>query len=147
VRFVLFDGEELPGARAGSEDFEADALRGSKAYAAAHARAIGQMVLLDYIAGHGVRLPREGTSDRRLWARLRAAARRVGTSAVFPPVRQIAITDDHTPFLRAGVPAIDLIDWSYPVKNTVRDRLDRVSQRSLDAVGETVLELLRALRG
>ena len=38
VRFVLFDGEELPRAKADSEDFEADALRGSKAYAAAHAR-------------------------------------------------------------------------------------------------------------
>jgi glutaminyl-peptide cyclotransferase len=45
------------------------------------------------------------------------------------------------------VPAIDLIDWAYPVKNTARDRLDRVSKRSLDAVGETVLELVRELRG
>jgi Zn-dependent M28 family amino/carboxypeptidase len=147
VRFVLFDGEELPRAKADSADFEADALRGSKAYAAAHAGDIGQLVLLDYIAGRGVRLPREGTSDRRLLTRLRAAARRVGTQAVFPPARGIAITDDHTPFLRAGVPAIDLIDWGYPVKNTVRDRLDRVSKRSLDAVGETVLELVRELRG
>ena len=146
VRFVLFDGEELPRAKADSEDFEADALRGSKAYAAAHAGEVGQLVLLDYIAGRGVRLPREGTSNRRLWSRLRAAARRVGTSAVFPPRVGISITDDHTPFLREGVPAIDLIDWSYPVKNTVRDRLDRVSQRSLDAVGETVLELVRELR-
>jgi Peptidase family M28 len=146
VRFVLFDGEELPRAKAGSEDFEADALRGSKAYAAAHAGEVGELVLLDYIAGRGVRLPREGTSDRPLWARLRAAARRVGTGAVFPSRVGIAITDDHTPFLREGVPAIDLIDWDYPVKNTARDRLDRVSQRSLDAVGETVLELVRALR-
>jgi hypothetical protein len=147
VRFVLFDGEELPRAKAGSADFEADALRGSKAYAAAHARDVGQLVLLDYIAGRGVRLPREGTSDRRLWARLRAAARRVGTASVFPPRRGIAITDDHTPFLRAGVPAIDLIDWDYAVKNTARDRLAHVSERSLDAVGETVLELVRELRG
>jgi glutaminyl-peptide cyclotransferase len=147
VRFVVFDGEELPRAKADSADFEADALRGSKAYATAHAGEVGQLVLLDYIAGRGVRLPREGTSDRRLWARLRAAAGRVGTRPVFPPARGIAITDDHTPFLRAGVPAIDLIDWAYPVKNTARDRLDRVSKRSLDAVGETVLELVRELRG
>ena len=146
LRFVLFDGEELPRAKADSENFEADALRGSKAYAAAHPGEVGRLVLLDYIAGRGVRLPREGTSNRRLWARLRAAAHRVGTGAVFPPRVGIAITDDHTPFLREGVPAIDLIDWSYPVKNTARDRLDRVSQRSLDAVGETVLELVRELR-
>jgi glutaminyl-peptide cyclotransferase len=146
VRFVLFDGEELPAARAGSADFEADALRGSKAYARTHAREIGDMVLLDYIAHDGVRLPREGTSTRALWDRLRAASRRVGTSAVFPAGTGISITDDHTPFLRAGVRAIDLIDWDYGAKNTLRDRLDQISPRSLDAVGETVLELVRELR-
>jgi hypothetical protein len=146
VRFVLFDGEELPAARANSGDFARYALRGSKAYARAHAGEVGQMVLLDYIAGRGVRLPREGTSDRRLWARLRRAAARVGAGAVFPASRQLSVVDDHTPFLRAGVPAVDLIDWSYPARNTLRDRLDQVSERSLDAVGESVLELLRRLR-
>jgi glutaminyl-peptide cyclotransferase len=146
VRFVLFDGEELPAARSSSADFARHALRGSKAYARAHAAEIGRMVLLDYVAGRGVRLPREGTSSRGLWERLRAAAARVGAGAVFPPRRQLAIVDDHTPFLRAGVPAIDLIDWSYPARNTLRDRLDQVSERSLDAVGESVLELLRVLR-
>jgi glutaminyl-peptide cyclotransferase len=146
VRFVLFDGEELPGAEAVSDDFEADALRGSKAYARAHAREIGDMVLLDYIAHDGVRLPRAGTSTPALWDRLRAASRRAGTSSVFPGGTGISITDDHTPFLRAGVRAIDLIDWDYGAKNTLRDRLDQISPRSLDAVGETVLELVRALR-
>jgi glutaminyl-peptide cyclotransferase len=146
VRFVLFDGEELPVARTGSADFEADALRGSKAYARAHAHEIGDMVLLDYIAHEGVRLPREGTSTPALWNRLRAASRRVGTTAVFATGTGISITDDHTPFLRAGVRAIDLIDWDYGAKNTLRDRLDQISQRSLGAVGGTVLELVRELR-
>ncbi len=146
VRFVLFDGEELPRAKTGSADFEADGLRGSKAYARAHAREIGDVVVLDYIAHDGVRLPREGTSTPALWDRLRAASRRVGTSAVFPAGTGISITDDHTPFLRAGVRAVDLIDWDYGAKNTLRDRLDQISPRSLDAVGETVLELVRELR-
>ena len=43
------------------------------------------MVLLDYIGNRGLQLPREGTSDAALWARLRAAAGRVGTPAAFPP--------------------------------------------------------------
>jgi hypothetical protein len=146
VRFVLFDGEELPVAKADSADFEADALRGSKAYARAHAGEVGDLVLLDYIAHAGVRLPREGTSTPALWNRLRAAARRVGTGSVFPAGTGISIIDDHTPFLRAGVRAIDLIDWDYGAKNTVRDRLDQISSRSLAAVGGTVLELVRRLR-
>lgn len=143
IRFVLFDGEEEP---PGSTDFRRDALRGSRAYAAAHAREIGSMVLLDYVAGRGMRLPREGTSDPALWSRLRAAARRAGTAAAFPARTQTGLLDDHTPFLEAGVPAIDLIDFSYPWRDTLEDTLDKVSRRSLDVTGETVVELLLAER-
>lgn len=143
VRFVLFDGEEEP---KGSTDFRRDALRGSTAYAHAHAGEIGSLVLLDYVANRGLRLPREGTSDRALWARLRAAATRVGTGAAFPAGAQGGILDDHTPFLEAGIPAIDLIDFAYPWRDTLQDDLDKVSARSLDVTGETVTELLQRER-
>jgi len=143
IRFVLFDGEEEP---PGSTDFLTDALRGSKAYAKAHRGQVRQIVLLDYIANRGLRLPREGSSNPALWRRVRAAAARVGVAAVFPPTRQTTILDDHTPFLQAGVPAVDLIDFSYRYADTVRDTVDKLSLRSLDATGETTIELLRELR-
>jgi hypothetical protein len=145
VRFVLFDGEEegpgCPNAR-----FDKCALRGSRAYVAAHRREVGQMVLLDYIANQGVRLPREGSSDRPLWARVRAAAGKVGVGAVFPPRDQVTIYDDHTPFLRAGIPAVDLIDFSYRYADGLQDTVDKLSVASLDAVGETVFALVSELR-
>jgi hypothetical protein len=145
VRFVLFDGEEegpgCPNAR-----FDKCALRGSRAYVAAHRREVGQMVLLDYIANQGVRLPREGSSDRALWARVRAAAGKVGVGAVFPPRDQVTIYDDHTPFLRAGIPAVDLIDFSYRYADGLQDTVDKLSVASLDAVGETVFALVSELR-
>jgi hypothetical protein len=145
VRFVLFDGEEegpgCPNAR-----FDKCALRGSRAYVAAHRREVGQMVLLDYIANQGVRLPREGSSDRPLWARVRAAAGKVGVGAVFPPRDQVTIYDDHTPFLRAGIPAVDLIDFSYRYADGLKDTVDKLSVASLDAVGETVFALVSELR-
>ena len=56
-----------------------------------------------------------------------------------------AITDDHTPFLAQGVPAIDLIQWPYDCWHERCDDLTAVSQRSLDQTGETVLELVRTL--
>jgi glutaminyl-peptide cyclotransferase len=145
IRFVLFDGEEegpgCPNAR-----FVRCALRGSRAYVAAHRREVGQMVLLDYIANKGVRLPREGSSSSALWGRLRAAAQAVGVGAVFPARDQVTIYDDHTPFLRAGIPAVDLIDFSYRYADGLKDTIDKLSVASLDAVGETVYALVSELR-
>jgi hypothetical protein len=145
VRLVLFDGEE-EGPGCPNSRFAQCALRGSRSYVAAHRDEVGQMVLLDYIANTGVRLPREGSSDKALWSRVRAAARSVGVGAVFPPTTQITIYDDHTPFLRAGIPAVDLIDFSYRYADGLQDTIDKLSPASLDAVGETVYALVNELR-
>ena len=146
VRFVLFDGEEpAAGLPEESTDFYHAGLRGSRAYVAAHGRRTAAMILLDYVGNRGLQLPREGSSTPALWACLRAAARRVGAVRFFPDQSGPMIIDDHTPFLRAGVPAVDLIDWSYP-GHDLSDGPDKLSRRSLDAVGETVLELASRLR-
>lgn len=139
IRFVLFDGEEEP---AHCQPFIDCGLRGSKAYVAAHPGETGQMILLDYIANKDLRIPREGNSDPALWAKLRAAGAEVGGAGVFPDLLGTAIIDDHVPFLQAGVPAIDLIDFSYRFKDTNRDTVDKLSVASLDAAGETVAQLI-----
>jgi glutaminyl-peptide cyclotransferase len=144
VRFVLFDGEEEP---RGCPDarFEQCALRGSKAYAAAHGDEIGELILLDYVANEGLRIPREGNSDPALFERLRAAARGVGVGGIFEGDQGVAVIDDHVPFLRLGIPAIDLIDFGYRYADTVEDTPDKLSEDSLDAVGEAVAELVIGL--
>jgi Zn-dependent M28 family amino/carboxypeptidase len=141
VRFVLFDGEEEP---PGCPDarFEQCALRGSRAYAAAHAGEVGEMILLDYVANRGLRLPREGSSDQALWTRLREVADAAGVGEYFPAGTQPAIIDDHVPFLRAGIPSIDLIDFSYEYADTVEDTPDKLDPAALDAVGEAVAGLV-----
>ena len=57
--------------------------------------------------------------------------------------------DDHLAFLAAGVPSVDLIDFSYGYNNvfwhTPEDTVDKVSAKSLQIVGDTVMELLRLL--
>jgi glutaminyl-peptide cyclotransferase len=146
VRFVLFDGEEpAAGLPEESRDFYNSGLRGSRAYVKAHPGETANMILLDYVGNKGIRLPREGSSSIELWSRLRSAARRVGSQRVFPDTSTEEIVDDHSPFLRAGIPAIDLIDWRYP-GHSLEDGVDRLSPNSLDAVGETVTELLHRLR-
>jgi glutaminyl-peptide cyclotransferase len=146
LKFVLFDGEE-PAAGLPEEqtDFYNSGLRGSRAYVAEHPGQTRAMLLLDYVANKGLQLPREATSNQGLWDALRAAARRAGKQAFFPDGTGPAITDDHTPFLKDGVPAVDLIDWSYQ-GHSLQDGEDKLSSASADAVGESVVELLRRYR-
>jgi glutaminyl-peptide cyclotransferase len=143
IRFVLFDGEESPRGTPDA-DFEEEGLRGSKV-AAREFRAARAMVLLDFVGDRQLRIPREGFSRPGLWRRLRAAAERVGAGRVFPPETSGSVLDDHLPFLRVGVPAIDLIDFNFPCFHRPCDDLSAVSERSVDAVGETVYEMLRTL--
>ena len=146
IEFVLFDGEEpAVGLPEESDDFYNTGLRGSRAFVDRHGGHVKAMVLLDYVAGKGLRLPREGSSDPALWEEIRTAARATGNSAYFPDAIGVTITDDHTPFLRRGIPAVDLIDWNYP-GHSLEDGLDKLSLRSVDAVGETVYEYLRRAR-
>jgi len=142
IRFVLFDGEEEP---AGCPDalFQQCGLRGSKAYVQAHRDEVGEMVLLDYIANKGLSIPREANSDPELWGRLRLAADEVGVADRFPAAEQgLAVLDDHVPFLLAGIPAIDLIDFTYEFADTSEDTVDKLDPEVLDAVGEATAELL-----
>jgi glutaminyl-peptide cyclotransferase len=144
IQFVLFDGEEAP---AGFTDFLSQGLRGSRAYVAAHAADTSEMVLLDFIALRSETLPRELGSNVDLWARLRAAAGQANTLPYFPAATSEEIFDDHTSFTTVGIPAIDLIDFNYPCWQRTCDNLSQVSQPSLDAVGATVLQLMRNERG
>ncbi len=140
IDFILFDGEESPD---DNQDFLKTGLRGSKVAAPGYRNAEA-MILLDFVADRDLSLPREAFSNRALWQKLRAAARRVGAAAVFPSDTQPPVLDDHIPFRQRGVRSIDLIDFDYACWHQTCDNLSQVSKRSLDAVGETVYELLRS---
>jgi hypothetical protein len=143
IRFVLFDGEESPD---DSKDFYTSGLRGSRPYARRHARQRA-MILLDFVAEKGaMRIPREADSNLELWDRLRAAAHKVGTQTIFPDDTAGAVIDDHTPFQRRGVPAIDLIDFTFDCWHKTCDDMSAVSARSLDLAGETLTQMLLDFR-
>ena len=63
--------------------------------------------------------------------------------------REGAIEDDHIPFLKRGVPTADVIDLDYGYNNvfhhTPQDTMDKLSPKSLQIVGDTILETIRML--
>jgi hypothetical protein len=92
---------------------------------------------------------RETGSDRGLQDFIARAASQLGYSRYFFQY-EMAIIDDHVPFLRAGVPAVDVVDAMYgrmgpafdamgEFHHSNADTMDKVSQHSLDVVGRTIL--------
>jgi glutaminyl-peptide cyclotransferase len=155
VAIALFDGEEARGDR----EFDADGTRGSRRYveqaaAGGDPRAgippldeIEAMVLFDMIGDCDLQIPREFSSDERLYD---AFARAAG-GAPFEGVVG-SISDDHVPFLEQGIPSLDLIDFTYGGKDapgeywhTTADTTDKVCPQSLDVVGEAAMKAIPTL--
>jgi hypothetical protein len=148
VQIAFFDGEE-------SLDFKWNidkALFGSRRFLEQYlgrrddplepAPELRAMVLLDMVGARDLQIDWETNSDPQLREIIRGAARACGHEHVFFAKSQ-AVTDDHTPFLRAGIPAIDLIDLiDNPQWHTAEDTLEHIAAESLQLVGEVVLTAL-----
>lgn len=144
IELVFFDGEEALGEWAGT-----DHTYGSRHYVEEARRSgalkdVRAMVLVDMIGDRHLRILREDASTGWLTDIIWAAAKRLGHDDVFLDDR-LLVEDDHVAFLRAGIPAADIIDMDYPAWHTAGDTLDQVSARSLQTVGDVVLAALPAI--
>lgn len=159
VQLVAFDAEESRGNR----DFNRDGTRGSRQYVA-YARNGGEqgsaplneiraMVLFDMVGDCDLQLPYEENSDKDLYASFAVAAAQLhGDPGPFR-FNTFAVGDDHIPFVDAGIPAIDLIDFDYgpgappgEYWHTPADTIDKVCPASLEMVGETALRAIPQIR-
>ena len=96
------------------------------------------MVLVDMIGDADQQIYYEGNSDPALSQTLWRTAADLGYEDRFIPQYKYTIIDDHVPFTRQGVPAVDIIDFDYPYWHTTQDTPDKVSAESLEAVGRTL---------
>jgi len=101
---------------------------------------IRAMILVDMIGDRDLRILRESSSTPWLTDLIWAAARRTNHPEFAN--EELAVEDDHIPFLRAGIPAVDIIDLDYPAWHTEADTLDKVSARLLQVVGDVLLAAL-----
>lgn len=142
VELVFFDGEE-----AVVQFTETDGLYGSRYYAKSlhQANRIRQFkfgVLLDMIGDANLNLTLDPNSPRDLVQRLMKSGDALGLRSIIG-YHHSPILDDHVSLIRYGIPAIDLIDFSYPQWHTADDTMERISAESLGKIGMLTLHMLR----
>jgi Zn-dependent M28 family amino/carboxypeptidase len=96
------------------------------------------VIIVDMVGDADLNIYKESNSDPRLTAEIWDSAKKLGFSDKFIDQYKFSMIDDHTPFLEAGIPAVDIIDFDYPYWHTVQDTADKVSAESLQMVGETL---------
>jgi len=140
VDVVLFDGEDY-----GTEGDNEYWCNGSKYFA----ENIGSYrpvyaVLLDMIGDSDLRILKEGNSlqyaekfTNKIWKKALKLKLPAFVDEIGPTVY-----DDHIPVNRAGIPAVDIIDFEYPYWHTIDDTPDKCSPQSLAQVGTLILALI-----
>jgi Zn-dependent M28 family amino/carboxypeptidase len=96
------------------------------------------VVIVDMIGDADLNIYMEKNSNSTLRTEIWDTAAGLGYQENFIPEEKYSMLDDHTPFLEAGIPAVDLIDFDYPFWHTTQDTPDKVSAHSLKVVGETL---------
>lgn len=146
VDLVFVDGEDW-----GSFDTNTDVLIGARYFAerlpsAGYAPLFG--VLFDMVGDEFPSFRYESKSMaaapeviQRVWS----TARRLGHEMAFQPREYGPITDDHIPLIEKGLRVINVIDLDYPWHHTPEDTVDKVSQRTLQLVGDVAITLLREI--
>lgn len=95
-------------------------------------------IIVDMIGDADLNIYKERNSNPDLTDEIWAVAKELGYENKFIPEYKHSMLDDHTPFLEAGIPAVDIIDFDYPYWHTIQDTPDKVSAESLQSVGETL---------
>ncbi len=144
VYLAFFDGEEAFG-----EWSDTDSLYGSRHLAARWSQdgtlqRLKALINVDMIGDKNLDIPRETNGNAALNKLVWSTAADLGYKAFFTD-QQIGEDDDHMPFVRAGVPAIDLIDIDYPPWHNDTDTMDKLSARSMEIVGTVVYEVIQRL--
>jgi hypothetical protein len=141
LEFVFFDGEE-----AVVEWTDDDSVYGSRYDVQRRSKAgtleqLKALILVDMIGDKNLAIEKESQSTSWLTEIIWNTGHSLGFTKEFLNSSQ-PISDDHIPFLKARVPAVDIIDFDYGPGHAywhqASDTLDKTSGRSLKVVGDTV---------
>lgn len=150
VDLLFVDGEDY-----GIFDDSVDVLIGSTYYAKNQVPGPRPMfaVLFDMVGDKDLKIFMEGNSSTgapqvvdRVWT----TAEELGYTAYFDRRAKHTLMDDHIPLQRAGISAIDVVDFDYGPEraywHTPADTIDKVSAESLKIVGDVAVAVIRRMR-
>jgi peptidase M28-like protein len=144
VDLLFVDGEDY-----GNFADSNDVLIGSRYFAAHQPPGYPPLyaVLFDMVGDKNLDIYYEGNSQAgapevvdRVWR----TARDLGYGRYFLPGVKHTLLDDHVSLQRAGIHAIDVVDFDYPYWHTTEDTIDKVAAASLQIVGDVAVALVRS---
>jgi Zn-dependent M28 family amino/carboxypeptidase len=109
---------------------------------------IKALMVMDMIGDADLDIQRDTNSTPWLLDLIYTAAQRGGYQSHFYALEG-PMEDDHIPFVKRGVPSADVIDLDYGYNNvfhhTPQDTMDKLSPKSLEIVGNTILETVHLI--
>lgn len=137
VWLVFFDAED----QGQIENW--DWILGSRSFVNTLTEKPDQVIILDMIGDADLNIYYERNSDPELQEEIWQIAADLGYAEYFIPEYKYSILDDHIPFLENDITAIDIIDFDYKYWHTIEDTEEKISAKSLEIVGETILQWLK----
>jgi Zn-dependent M28 family amino/carboxypeptidase len=148
VYIVFFDGEEavrdwtdtdsVYGSRHLADKWSADGVN----------RRLKALINVDMTGDQNLAVVYEYASAASLRKLVWDTADALGYSSNFPR-QSSSVEDDHVPFLRAGVRALDLIDFDYGPRNaywhTPQDTMDKLAAHSFEVIGNVLMRVIPEL--
>jgi Zn-dependent M28 family amino/carboxypeptidase len=148
VWLVFFDGEEAIKDWTDSDSTYGSRHLAARWYSDGTLGRIKAFILADMIGDKDLDILRETQSTPWLVELVRQAAKKFDDSRYFFQTSN-EISDDHLPFVRRGVPSIDIIDLDYGPNNsyhhTDKDTMDKISAHSLTIDGDVFMETIRLI--
>ncbi len=140
IELLFLDGEEAVVEWQGTDNTYGSRHYVEAARKSGSLKSLRALILLDMIGDRNLTIRRESNSTRWLTDIVWGVAKKLGHRAFMD--EETAVEDDHIPFVKAGVPSLDIIDLDYPQWHTAQDTLDAVGARSLQVVGDVVVAAL-----
>ena len=152
IKIIFFDGEEgiknyIPG----------DGLHGSRNYSnkikqSGFYKKCKYMILLDMVGDKNLQYTIPGNTSPILLNKLLISQTKLGFENRIKHLKNTFIIDDHVPFMKIGIPSLNIIDFHFGSKNllndywhTSKDNINNISVESLEITGLITLQLLKEL--